>query len=143
MERLTDRYVKGPARVDILDELIDIKADTDELILQSQSFANECYKTEVYRIINGSGGRDKALGRCTGKFETSARLPGGQDLGLSDDSLEDTATHLTVRDTEPIPNQPTVYQRTYLFACNRADDGTEVLASMQAAHTAVDNHTQS
>jgi hypothetical protein len=115
MERLTDRYVQGPARVDVLDELIDIKADTDELILESQSFGNECYKTEVGRIIKGSGGRDKSLGRYTSKFAASARLPAGQDLGLSDDSLKDTAPRLTVGHTEPIPNQPTVYHRTSLL----------------------------
>jgi hypothetical protein len=68
MEGLTRRYVKGRALSDVLNELIDIRADTDGLIRESQSFADAWYKTEADRIIEGSGGRDKSLEQYAGKF---------------------------------------------------------------------------
>jgi hypothetical protein len=139
MERLTRRYVKGRSLSDVLNELIDIRADIDGLIRESQSFADACYKTEADCIIEGSGGRDKSLGQYAGKFAIPTRFLKGQDCGLSHDALKDAGTaRLIIRDTELIPNRATVYHRTSLFACNRADDVTEVLALMKTAQIAVD-----
>jgi hypothetical protein len=80
MERLTDRYVKGPARVDILDELKDIKADTDQLILDSQCFANESYMTEVDCIIKGSGGPTNHWGDILVNFRPQRDFQVGRTL---------------------------------------------------------------
>ncbi|KAJ5489506.1 hypothetical protein N7539_004396 [Penicillium diatomitis] len=140
MERLTERYVCGPALPDILAELQQLKAGTDELICKSRWYAAEQYKKQVDEMISVSGGSASRLNNCTGRFAVSVKMPLDQQLDrrslLSGTSNIDSS-RLVIWDSWLIPGSADVRHRTSMFVCNRADDVAEILRSMNHAEAVI------
>nr|BDQ13829.1 RNA-dependent RNA polymerase 4 [Diaporthe alternavirus 1] len=140
MVQLTERFCRGEARRDMLHELDQLIAGTEELIFRSRAFAEDKYKEAVEQILSKEPGRATRLAGHAGQYAIAVKNPQGQQSGRFSTLLGNTVigtTRLLVRDAELMGRTADLRHRTSIFVLNRADDVAELFSEFQLAVKAI------